>query len=140
MPKTLDERLDSAIASRFTTVLMSNAKWRKTFRTLIDPSLDLEMFRYKEVPLAPGDDEYVHRLDRLPPPAMIGEKAIGDCLSGGPLCYRAIEWIEIPAQCQWRRALPTKQQDIAAAAQALSMVGLFLIELTDAWLRVYGYR
>lgn len=141
MPTPLDKLLDTAIASRFTTALMSNAKWRKTFRILSDPSLDLKIFQYKDVPVVPADDEdYVHIYDRLPPVDMIGEKAIGDCVSGGPLYYRAIEWIEIPAQYQRHYTLPAGQQDIVAAAQALSLAGQFPIELTDAWLRVYGYR
>jgi hypothetical protein len=141
MPKTLDERLDQAIASRFTTSLMSNAKWRKAFRILSDPALGLKAFRCKNVPLLSEDEDYVHWYDRLPPPHMIGEKAIGDCLAGGPLYYRAIEWIEIPAENVDRSPeRPVVQQDIVAAAHALSQAGQFPLELTDAWLRLYGYR
>jgi hypothetical protein len=41
MHRTLDERLDRAIASQFTVRLMSNAKSRKAFLILCDPNLGL---------------------------------------------------------------------------------------------------
>lgn len=143
MHKTLDERLDRAIASRFTCSLMSNTKWRKVFHIFSSPEFGLKVFRYKDVPLDEGEDNGHIRqyLDRLPPPNMIGEKWIGDCLGGGPLYYRSIEWIEIPARYPMRsQGRPIVQQDLVAAAHALTQAGQFPIELTDEWLRVYGYH
>lgn len=138
MHKTLDERLDLTIANQFTCCLMSNAKWRKVFHILCSPELGHMRFRFKEV----GREERPNQtLDKLLKPDMIGERWIGDCLSGGPLYYRAIEWIEIPAQYVERS--PERQvvwQDIVEATRALSQAGQFPIELTDAWLRLYGYR
>lgn len=166
MHRTLDERLDIAIASQFTSYLMSNAKWRKVFHILGSPALGLSMFTFREVghvhPVYDAHDEGRRNgrpprdeleawkwLEELPPPDMIGEGGIGDCLHGGPLYFRAIEWVEIPARYvipadpDWVANKAERQvvhQDITAAARALSAAGQFPIELTDERLRLYGYR
>ncbi len=163
MYRTLDERLNIAIASQFTCALMSNTKWRKVFHILSSPALGLSRFTFKSIehvhPTAdvytegirntrlPRDELEAYRwLEELPPPNMIGEGGIGDCLGGGPLYFRAIEWVEIPARYvipgvpQYRRERQVIHQDIAAVARALSAAGQFPIELTDERLRLYGYR
>ena len=72
---------------------------------------------------------------------MFGERGIGDYMTGGPLYYRVIAWMEIPARYgPWPTDQPLVQQDIVAAAHALGSAGQFPLELTVDWLRLYGYR
>ncbi len=135
-----DLQLDRFLASHFPSWLMSNAKWRKAFHILWSPALGLTIMFYKTV-----GEEHIRSMWRPFEPERIQERGLGDG-SGGPLDYRLIERIEVPteyvepARPTFDKELLVIHQDVELVVRALSKAGQFPIELTDAGLRLYGYR
>jgi hypothetical protein len=128
------ERLGTLIRRSCAASLMSNAKWRKLIRILLDiPSID----RYF-VKLVRGPTEYLGkgRLDGWPPYAYADT-------SFGPLQLSEIEWIEFPGVIT-RSMSPSPRrmgaiQDLDALQQALASAGQFPVVTTDRGLRIFGH-
>ena len=116
-PRTIDK----IIAQRFTVSCMSNAKWRKLFRTLDSLQLRPGICRWKFV-----DDERIFE-SFLPTTKDLEETHLVDG-QFQPFVYKEIQWIEVVTD------------DQARIVEALEQVGTFEIEVMSDGVRLYGYR
>jgi len=131
-------RLSCAARRDYSHAHMSDAKWRKAFRVLEDPELALCQMRIKII------EVNVPKLMRLP---TIGiehtPRPYIDTIEFGPIEFRAIEWLEIPAvglipQPNNRppREVP---QEIDLLQTRLEGLGKFPVERNSDDVRLVGY-
>jgi hypothetical protein len=132
-------------ASRFSSKLMSNAKWLKLFRVLSDhKELIAKCYItgiWDDIPRAldiPGagqfdDTFYAQGIKDVPP--------------AGPCLFKEIRWIAFPASWQIKRQMRDETlapiiytQDVEKIHQLLSAVGQLDMEYEDGDLKVYGYK
>ncbi len=114
-------KLDRVVSQRFTVSCMSDAKWRKTFRTLAALEPRPHTCRWKFV----GDERTFET--SLPTFHDLEDTHLVDGRFQ-PFVYKDIEWIEIVTGNQ------------AQVIDALTRVGAFEIEVTADGVRLYGYR
>jgi hypothetical protein len=108
--------------------LMSDTKWRKLFTALDASGLRFNHCIWKFV----GRDDAVPGSmgDGLHPPwPWI------DTSTFGPTPLRSIEWLWIPRLIKWGR----KTQDVDRAAQVISDLGRYPIEVSERGLLIRGY-
>ena len=122
-------RRDGRLARRQTRAsLMSDTKWRKLFAALDAPGLGLDRCIWK----------FVGRDDAVPGSMSSGlylPRPWIDTIEFGPFSFRSIEWLWIPRLTKWGR----KAQDVDRAAQLISALGRYPIEVNERGLLVRGY-
>ena len=114
-------RLNRLISSRSASSPMSNAKWRKAFCLLADPSLQVSSLRWKFL-----DSDHEAKTP-VPQVTDIGDSHLR-CGAFWPYEYREIEWLVVVTP------------DAPAVLDALTRLGRFDLELHGDDIRVYGYR
>ncbi len=129
----------SRIARRaFSHAFMSDTKWRKLFAVLEDRELGLCQMRVKFI--------------EGPQPRTMSLPTMGaghaphpyiDTFEFGPVEFRAIEWLEIPAVVRLPRPdnVPAREinQDLDRIEARLTSIGQFPIQRCGENLRVIGY-
>lgn len=131
-------KTDKLIAKLFNVSFMSNAKWRKCFKSLDFVSSDLQVI-WKFV--GSNNDGVRHALPSLD---SLEETYLSSRFWFGPAYYKEIEWIEFikvvkPAGME---EIPGSfiEQDISIALNTLNDLGKFQIENTEKGFRLYGYK
>ncbi|ASV05702.1 hypothetical protein B2G47_06155 [Leptospira interrogans serovar Canicola] len=131
--------------NQFSTQFMSNTKWTKFFRIL---SINRDIIKNCFIKDVWKDG--VYKIN-IPPIQEFShnfyDKGIRDVLTGGPLLFKEIHWVEFPAEWEIERTMralilePQKfKQDIFKIEALLNEVGLLKIEATGLRkLIVYGY-
>lgn len=132
------EHLSRVARGAFSHAFMSDTKWRKLFAVLEEDALGLCQMRMKFV-----DVEQ---------PAVMMLPSIGfshtphpyiDTIEFGPVEFRAIEWLEIPAVARLSRPSYVSDreipQNLAQLEACLGSCGLFPIQRSDESLRIVGY-
>jgi hypothetical protein len=135
------------IARLFTTSLMSNSKWRKTF-SMIGPrnaNLRLEQAAVKFIDVDTERAVTAFNGDwllRQTPWAYI------DLWEFGPVALNSIEWFEFLSEAVVERAAPSgtgrlppirRAQDIDAAEAVINKLGKYPLERTERGLRIIGH-
>jgi hypothetical protein len=134
-----DQREDARILRDTRASLMSDTKWRKLIQALNRPDLTLSRCVLKLI------DEPEPRTTHLPNEASFSPPRPWIDASIGPIRLRTIEWLFFPRSFETRpmddRTLPATrhQQDVEAAAEVLTALGRYPIELTEEGLLVRGY-
>lgn len=118
---------------------MNNAKWRKLFSILRDPSTPARRLNYKFV----GTSK-IYRNIGIPSSQDLLETKFGDILPHPYGEYREIEWIEIPSsypnpKSDPKRPLPEIKHDLVRIKKSLDKHGQFPIQLLDSGLRIVAY-
>jgi hypothetical protein len=107
--------------------LMSDTKWRKLFA-----ALDVSGLKLRGLWKVVGRDDAV-------PGDMRGGLHLSwpwiDTIMFGPMPFRAIEWLWIPRRTAWGRRL----QEVDQAAEIISGLGRYPIEVNERGLLVRGY-
>jgi len=136
----LTKKLD-AFSGRY----MSNSKWTKLFSALSGHHEVIRKCFIKNV----GDN--VLREICIPPihkySETFNEKGINDVMTGGPLTFKEIEWVEFPSNWTINRPMGqlmlepfTYHQDKSEINNKVAGIGELEIELTPEKLIIYGYK
>lgn len=143
MRSKYQQKLDRYISEHFSSLLTSNAKWRTFFDILSFPELGALCGVFKTV----GDDYIRHFYWSSRDRDLIGETGLDDPgFGGGPIWYREIEWLEIPADFVFPTPPPhgleprVAHQNIQLVERTLTEEGQFPIEMTETSLRLHAYR
>jgi hypothetical protein len=132
------ERLNRAARREFSHALMSDTKWRKLFAILAEGELGLRQMLVKLIEVAEP------RIMAVPPPGAAHTPwPYIDTIELGPLEFRAIEWLELPAVARFPRPnhVPAQEvpQDLDRVEAALAGAGKYPLERSGEALRVIGY-
>ena len=120
--------------ARFSSLLMSNTKWRRFFSVAAEiPAIA----KWKLV------DESSPTQGGMPQPPDVWETSVDNCLNG-PVEYRDIEWIHLPSRVEYRKhpnALPSyHQQPLHELFDRLESIGKVPIEQQPDGATIYGYK
>lgn len=114
-----EHRLDRLIAGSFSASFMSNSKWRRFFAALEQTNPPISHITWKFV----GRDQAIR--GPTPDAECLGDKYVSRT-SFSVFPYKEIEWVELPSVME----LPSQ----------ILAVGQFTTVVTQAGVRVYGYR
>jgi len=130
-------KVDKLIKSNFSSLLLSNAKWRKCFAELDKTSPDLQVI-WKFVGSKNNGIRHA-----LPTVVALEEKYLSSLFWFGPCYYKEIEWLEFPeiGKPYGKERIPGAfySQDIDKAKNALCSIGQWPIEETELGFRINGY-
>lgn len=138
LPKRDDALLDKLIAAAELQPLMSNTKWVKLLRALVDSWPLVQQCRVKLI----WEDASVERYLRIDEHDSYNfnyyVSAMESMISGQPslggwCAYKEIEWLEFP------QVIGGETQDLAAVQRVVEAVGQFRLVPTDDSLRLVAY-
>ena len=121
------------VLKKFQNSYMSNAKWRKLFVALANFG-NIEYSEWKLV------DNPAPQVKRFPKKTELMEKRFADGYFQ-PFEYKWIEWIKVPAVYRLHEHVDLeKSNDLDQIFRTIEAIGLFEIEKTSEYLKIYAYK
>jgi hypothetical protein len=132
------ERLNRAARREFSHALMSDTKWRKLFAVLNVEGLGICQMLVKFIDVPEPRTMDLPRIGALNVP-----RPYIDTIEFGPVEFRSIEWLEIPAIARIPRFnnVPAREvaQDLGRIEAGLALSGLYPLRRSGENLRIIGY-